>query len=302
MLSVLKFRRTNGSRPPKSRADKVFDRSTGIFLGIVLLVVFIPLWYVLMISLTPLGYKDGPTLFLSPFNWSFEAYTQLLGESTFLQATLNSLFITLVGVSINMIMTVLTAYPLANKKLPGRRIIMSFLLFTYLFNAGLIPTYLLVNKLGLVNNYLAVILPGAISVYNLFIMKSFFQNLPESLDEAARIDGANDFQVLWRIIMPLSKPILLTIGMFYGVTHWNEFFLPLLYFNDKAMMPLPVILRDILSSAGMSEYVESNAVSAASQESLKMAAVVLTTLPMLIVYPWIQRYFTKGILLGGIKE
>ncbi len=302
MLKALKFRQVSRTRPLKSVADQVFDRSVGVLLIIIFLIVFIPLWYVLMISFTPLGYKDGSTLFLPPWNWSFEAYTQLLGEATFMQATLNSLFITLLGLTINMVLTVLTAYPLAYKKLPARRIIMTFVLFTYLFNAGLIPTYLLVKNLGLINNYLAVILPGAISVYNLFIMKAFFQNLPESLEEAARIDGANDFQVLWHIIIPLSKPILLTIGMFYGVTHWNEFFLPLLYFNDKVMMPLPVILREILSSSGMSEYVESNAASAVSQESLKMAAVILAMLPMLVVYPWIQSHFTKGVLLGGVKE
>jgi ABC-type sugar transport system permease subunit len=216
---------------------------------------------------------------------------------------------------------------LVARHLPGRSIFRTIFFLPYVLSdvtTGVIWSFVYKPENGLLNNAISSLKLGQpqawlgntdmvlVAVFVVMCWKYFgfhlilyvagLQQIPADLEEAARIDGANDFQVLWRIIIPLSKPILLTIGMFYGVTHWNEFFLPLLYFNDKAMMPLPVILRDILSSAGMSEYVESNAVSAASQESLKMAAVVLTTIPMLVVYPWIQRYFTKGILLGGIKE
>jgi putative aldouronate transport system permease protein len=201
-----------------------------------------------------------------------------------------------------MVLTVLMAYVLCSKTLPGRNIIMTLVIFTFLFNAGLVPNYLLVKNLNLINTLPAVILPGAISVYNLLVMRAFFLGLPESLSEAARIDGANDLYILWKIFLPLSKPILLTIGLFYAVGHWNEFFLPILYLNDRELMPLPVLLRNILTAANLGEYVESNAVSAASQESLKMAAVFLAMLPMLIIYPWIQRHFTKGVLLGGVKE
>jgi len=288
----------------RSRSDKGFDLTVTMLLVLVLLVMIIPLWYVLMVSVTPLSLTriQSGRLWLSPTDWSLAAYTQLLGQATFVRAMLNSLIITIGGVAINMVLTVLTAYPLSRKSLPGRTIILSFVLFTFLFNAGLIPTYLLVKDLGLLNNRLAVILPGAISVYNLFIVKAFFQNLPESLEEAAVIDGANDLQVLWYIVLPLSKPILLTIGLFYAVGHWNEFFLPLLYLNDSNLMPLPVLLRNILVAANLADYVESNVVSTTSQEALKMAAVVLTTLPMLLVYPWLQRHFTRGVLLGGVKE
>jgi len=288
----------------RSRSDKGFDLTVTMLLVLVLFVMIIPLWYVLMVSVTPLSLTriQSGRLWLSPTDWSLAAYTQLLGQATFVRAMLNSLIITIGGVAINMVLTVLTAYPLSRKSLPGRTIILSFVLFTFLFNAGLIPTYLLVKDLGLLNNRLAVILPGAISVYNLFIVKAFFQNLPESLEEAAVIDGANDLQVLWYIVLPLSKPILLTIGLFYAVGHWNEFFLPLLYLNDSNLMPLPVLLRNILVAANLADYVESNVVSTTSQEALKMAAVVLTTLPMLLVYPWLQRHFTRGVLLGGVKE
>jgi putative aldouronate transport system permease protein len=280
------------------------DLPINILLVFVLVVVLIPLWYTVIVSVTPLTVQtaNGYNLFLSPFSWSFEAYSQLLGQDTFLTAAKNSVIITVLGVVINMVLTILTAYALSFKSLPGRRIFLMLILFTFLFNAGLVPTYLLVKNLNLIDNYLAVIMPTAISVYNLLVMLTFFQNIPDALKEAAKIDGANEFQVLWRIVMPLSKPILLTIGLFYGVQHWNEFFQPLLYFNSKEMQPLPVLLRDILLASNMNEYVENNAVAAAPQEALKMAAVILTMLPMLIIYPWIQRHFTKGVLLGGVKE
>jgi putative aldouronate transport system permease protein len=271
---------------------------------VVLLLTIIPLWYVVIVSFTPLKLTQaqGFSLWLPPTDWSFEAYKQLLGQDSFVRAMLNSFLITGSGVAINMVLTTLTAYGLTFKDLPGRNIFLSLILFTFLFNTGLVPTYLMVKNLGLLNSIPAVILPGAISVYNLFVMKTFFQNLPASLREAAIMDGANELQVLWHIILPLSKPILLTIGLFYAVGHWNEFFLPILYFSDNNLMPLPVLLRNILLASSMNDYVGQDAISSAPQDALKMAAVILTTLPMLVVYPWIQRYFTKGVLIGGVKE
>ncbi len=288
----------------KKNSTWLADLPINIFLVLVLLVVLIPLWYVIIVSVTPLTVQtaNGFNLFLSPFSWSFEAYRQLLGQDSFISAAKNSFIILIVGVIVNMFLTVLTAYALSFKGMPGRKFFLILILFTFLFNAGLVPTYLLVKNLNLIDNYLAVILPTGISVYNLLVMMTFFQNIPDALKEAAKIDGANEFQVLWRIVLPLSKPILLTIGLFYGVQHWNEFFQPLLYFNSKEMQPLPVLLRDILLASNMNEYVENNAVAAAPQEALKMAAVLLTMLPMLIIYPFIQRHFTKGVLLGGVKE
>jgi putative aldouronate transport system permease protein len=246
--------------------------------------------------------KDGFTLLLSPTNWSFQAYGQLLSQTRFIRALGNSLIITSVGVITNMILTTLTAYVLTLKGLPGRNLFLTMILFTFLFNVGMIPTYLLVRNLGLIDTYWAVILPTGINVYNLFVMKTFFQNLPDSLREAAIVDGASELQVLLRVVLPLSKPILLTIGMFYTVYHWNEFFQPILYFTKNDMMPLPVLLRDVLIASSLNEYIDGNAFSVAPQESLKMAAVILTTLPMLVIYPWIQRHFTKGVLIGGVKE
>jgi len=270
----------------------------------VLIAIILPLWRVIVTAFTPLDVytRGGAPLFLAPGQWTAEAFRQLLGHPLFPRAMLNSVIITLAGTALSLVLTVPLAYGLSSHALPGRNGIMLMILFTFLFNPGLIPVYLLVTKLGLTNSFWAIILPPAVGVTNTLVMMRFFEGLPEELREAARMDGANELQVLWHVILPLSKPILLTIGLFYSVYFWNEFFTPILYLTDRDLMPLPVLLRNILISASFNEYVEYDAFSSASLESLKSAAVLLTMLPMLLVYPWIQRYFTKGSLLGAVKE
>jgi putative aldouronate transport system permease protein len=270
----------------------------------VLIVIVVPFWRVIVTAVTPLEIytRQGVPFFLSPTEWTPEAFRQLLGHRLFPRAMLNSAIITLSGTAISLLLTVPLAYGLSARTLPGRRLVLMLILFTWLFHPGLVPVYLLVTDLKLTNSFFAIILPPAVSVYNTFVMMSFFQGLPEELKEAARIDGANELQVLWRVVLPLSKPILLTIGLFYAVYFWNEFFTPILYLSDNDLMPLPVLLRNILISASFNEYVEFNAFSSSSLDSLKAAAVLITTLPMFLLYPWIQRYFTKGTLVGGVKE
>jgi putative aldouronate transport system permease protein len=288
----------------KSWDNLLFQILVNVFLFSVLVAIAIPIWRVFMMSLTPLGYVDNQTfgLWIPPWRWSFEAYKQLFNHPAFLRATYNSATITLAGTAISLALTTPLAYVLSNPRLPGRRLLTVFILIPFLFQAGLIPTYLVVQRLGLVNNLFAIMLPGAISVTNTLVMKGFFEGLPEELEEAARLDGANDLEILWYVILPLSKPILLTISLFYAVALWNEFFTPILYLNDNKLMPLPVLLRNILLAANINEYVESDAFSNAPIQAFKAASVFITMLPMVIVYPWIQRYFTKGTLLGGVKE
>jgi putative aldouronate transport system permease protein len=275
------------------------------FLFLVLLLIVIPLWRVIMTSFTPLDVymSQGTPMFQWPWDWSFAAYEQMLTHPTFPRATLNSFVITICGTALSLFLTVPLAYALSSKTLPGRKIIISFIVFTFLFHVGLIPSYLLVAKtLGWTNNILSVIVPPAIGVTNTLVMMRFFEGIPDEIKESARMDGANDIQILLKIILPLSKPILLTIGLFYAVHYWNEFFTPMLYLNDQKLQPLPVLLRNILIGLNFSEYVDYDVSRAASIESLKSAAVLLTMLPMVFVYPWIQRHFTKGTLLGGVKE
>lgn len=287
------------------REEWGFQIIVNAFLLLFLIAILIPLWRVFMASVTPLDVytRESVPLLQWPWNWSLNAYEQMLGHPAFLRATLNSVIITVSGVTLSLALTIPLAYALSIRTLPGRGIITALIVFTFLFHVGLIPVYLLVAKtLGWNNSLLAVIVPPAVSVYNTLVMRSFFEGLPEEIKEAARIDGANDLQVLFTIVLPLSRPILLTIGLWYGVWYWNEFFTPILYLNDAKLMPLPVLLRNILIGSSFNEYVEYDAFSAASIESLKAAAVLLTMAPMVAVYPSIQRYFTKGTLLGSVKE
>jgi putative aldouronate transport system permease protein len=286
----------------RTRDDLGFQLVVNTLLLMVLVAVAVPLWRVVMMSVTPLNYQETSLgLLIPPWDWSGEAYKQLLGNPAFIRALANSVFITVGGTAINLLLTIPLAYVLSVPSLPGRRLITGFILVTYLFHAGLVPTYLVVTQLGLTNSLWAVMLPPAVSVYNTLVMKGFFEGLPEELKEAARIDGANEVQILWSVILPLSKPIVLTIGLFYAVANWNEFFTPILYLNDANLQPLPVLLRNILNAANFNEYVEANAFSSSSVEALKAASVLLTMLPMVLVYPWIQRHFTKGALTGSVK-
>jgi len=288
----------------KTRDAVAYQIFVAALLFVVLVVIIVPFWRVVVTAFTPLNIytQQGVPFFLSPLDWTAEAFSQLLSHPLFPRAMLNSIIITLGGTAVSLVLTIPLAYGLSNRNLPGRRIILLFMLFTFLFQTGLVPVYLLVTNLKLTDNFLAIILPPAVSVYNTLVMMSFFEGLPEELKEAARLDGANELKVLLYVILPLSRPIVLTIGLFYAVYFWNEFFTPILYLNDNDLMPLPVLLRNILISASFNEYVEFNAFSSTSIESLKAAGVLLTMLPMLVVYPWIQRYFTKGTLLGGVKE
>jgi putative aldouronate transport system permease protein len=190
---------------------------------------------------------------------------------------------------------------LSVKTLPGRKFFNILILVPYLFNVGLIPTYLVITRLGLINNLAAIFLPGAISTYNCLIMRGFFEGIPEELKESARIDGAPEWYVLLRIILPLSKPIIMTIGLYYGVSFWNDFFNAMLYINNNALQPLPILLRNILMASGMNEFVEVSAFGEAPIQAIKAASVFLAAIPMIIAYPFIQKYFTKGTLLGGVK-
>src|SRR4030042_2733074 len=251
--------------PSKTREEIIFQILINRFLILVLLIILIPLWRVVMMSLTPLGYASEDVSFgmlIPPWKWSFEAYKQLLTHPNFLNAVWNSLQITVLGTSLSLILTIPLAYVLSIRTLPGRKILINFILVTYLFSAGMIPTYLVVHDLGLTDHLAAVFVPVAIGVYNVLLMKGFFEGLPVELEEAARLAGASALPVLIQVILPLSTPILLTIGLFYGVFYWNEFFYPILYLNDNDLMPLPVLLRNILMASRLKEYVEDDAFSA----------------------------------------
>jgi len=284
-------------------ADRVFYIVLDMYLVLILLIIAIPLWSTITLSFRPNTFigSNLEGIFLAPWKWSTSAYKALLGNNGFLNAFLNSLKILAMGVATALFLTIPLAYVLSVKTLPGRKFLNIFVLIPYLFNVGLIPTYLVVTRLGLTNHLAAVFLPGAISTYNCLIMRGFFEGIPDELKESARIDGAAEWYVLLRIILPLSKPIIMTIGLYYGVSFWNDFFHAMLYLNENSLQPLPILLRNILLASGMSEFIEVNAFGEASVQSIKAASVLLSAIPMIIAYPLIQKYFTRGTLLGSVK-
>ncbi|GBG10525.1 ABC transporter permease [Paenibacillus agaridevorans] len=250
-------------------------------------------------SLTPYGevIKNGGFLVI-PRSVTFEAYNYLFQTSELPRSMLVSLFTATVGTAINLLLTVLGAFPLSRRGLQGRGIILFLIVFTMLFSGGIVPTYLLVKSLGMLNTVWALIVPSAVATYNLLIMKTFFEGLPEELFESARIDGAGEWTILSRLVIPLSVPSLLTIGLFYAVANWNNFFSAVLYITDPNLNPLQIVVRKLLLTSNSLENVMEVVVPT---PTLQMAAVIVASLPVLIVYPFIQKHFTKGVLIGAIK-
>ena len=284
-------------------ADHSFNIFVDTFLVLLLIIIAIPLWSTITLSFRPYDYigNNLQGMFLAPWKWSLSAYKALLGNAGFLLAFKNSFKILVGGVATALVLTIPLAYVLSIPTLPGRRALNILIILPYVFNVGMNPSYLLVSNLGLIDKIAAVFLPGAISTYNCLIMRSFFEGIPNELKESARIDGATEIQVLLRIILPLSKAIIMTIGLFYGVSFWNDFFHAMLYLNSNSLQPLPILLRNILMASGMNEYVEVSAFGDAPIAAIKAASVFMSAIPMVIAYPFIQKYFTKGTLLGSVK-
>jgi putative aldouronate transport system permease protein len=267
------------------------------------IMVIIPIWNVMVTSVTPFSIwaSNRGSLLLPLDQVTFEAYRQIFTSPRIPRSLAISVFITTAGTIMNVILTVLMAYPLAKKNFVLRNPILLMVLFTMMFSGGLVPMYLLVRDLDLFDSYWALILPGAVSAFNLLVVKSFFQNIPQELEDAAYVDGASDLQLLLQVVLPISKPVLATIALFYAIGHWNAFFDAIIYLQDQSMMPLQVVLRQLLTS-GINEFVDAHAEVAVPTESIRMAAVIVAMVPVLIIYPFVQRYFTTGVLLGSIKE
>jgi putative aldouronate transport system permease protein len=302
-MAKTKIKRIKRAVVRLSLGDRVFYALIDIFLVFILVVVAIPMWSTITLSFRPNAFigSNLEGIFLAPWKWSVAAYRALLGNNGFLNAFLNSLKVFVMGVITALFLTIPLAYGLSVKTLPGRKLLNILILIPYLFNVGLIPSYLVVSNLGLINHLAAIFLPVAISTYNCLIMRGFFEGIPDELKESARIDGAAEWYILIRIILPLSKPIIMTIGLYYGVSFWNDFFHAMLYINNNALQPLPILLRNILISSGMNEFVEVSAFGEAPIQAIKAASVFMAAIPMVIAYPFIQKYFTKGTLLGSVK-
>lgn len=288
----------------KSIGSTIFDISNSIFLIMFSIVCFIPLYIVIASSFASPQELLNNKIILFPKEFSLENYLFVLKSDAFVRALMVSIFVTVVGTTFNLIMQFTMAYSLADSELKGRGIFMKMVLFTMLFSGGMIPTYLVVKSLHLTNTIWALIIPTAISPFNLILAVNFFKGISPSLKESARLDGANDLRILWSIILPVSKPALATFAIFYAVGHWNAFFDALIYITDHKLRPLQVVLRAVVILA---EGLANNAeISQAQQDAvppqgIKMAVIVIATLPIITVYPFCQKHFTKGLLVGSVK-
>lgn len=287
----------------RSRADRFFDWFNYGFLSLLLIVILYPLYFIVIASVSDPISVGGGKVWLFPVDFTLEGYQKILENQAIWVGYKNTILYMAVGTAVNVAITVTGAYPLSRKDMYGRNLFMFLITFTMFFSGGLIPTYLLVKSLGLMNSMWALILPGAVSVWNLIIARTFFQhNIPEELREAAAIDGCSDFKFFLQVALPLSKAILAVLVLFYGVGHWNSFFSALIYLRDEAQYPLQLVLRNILIQNEVQELMnlEPGAGSNLS-ESIKYGVIIVASIPVLILYPMVQKYFVKGVMIGSLK-
>ncbi|WP_225048272.1 carbohydrate ABC transporter permease [Lacticaseibacillus kribbianus] len=290
-----------------SKADRVFDVTNILIISIFTLIILYPIIFVVMASVSdPSKIFDTPLL-LWPRGFSLDGYKEILQNKDILVGFKNAVIYTFLGTMVNLIVTTLGAYPLSRKEFVGKGFFTIFFTITMFFSGGLIPTYLVNQQIGFVNTIWVMILPGAISVYNMILMRTYFQaNIPSELLESAYVDGANDLQLLWKVVLPLSTPIIAVMAMFYGVGRWNDYFNAMIYLQDRSKFPLQLILREILVQNQFGDTSKALIASANAQTmllklTLKYSVVVVSTLPVLLFYPVVAKYFEKGIMVGAIK-
>jgi putative aldouronate transport system permease protein len=288
-----------------SAGEHAFNAVNYVVLFLLMLLMVYPLLYVVLASISEPGkLAMSKGLMFKPQGFSMAAYRAVKNNPMIGSSYLNTLLIVVCGTSINLFMTSLCAFVLSREGMPYKKVMTLFVMFTMFFGGGLIPRYLVVSELGLVDSYLALLLPNAINAYNMIIMRTSFEAVPRSLEESAQIDGANEFVVLLRIILPLSMPVVAVMLLFYGVGHWNNWFSAVVYIRHRSKYPLQLILREILIENEVSSMttdvgsLDKEAIS----ETIKYATIVVATVPILCIYPFLQKYFAKGVMIGAIKE
>ena len=289
----------------KSASEHAFDLLNGLFMIALIFATLYPFIYVLMASLSNPGQLTAHRgLLFWPTGFSWESYKLVLSNEMVRIGYLNTLFYVIVGTALNIIMTSLGAYTLSRRNVMLGTPMMLIIAFTMFFSGGLIPTYLLMYDLHLLDTRWALIIPGAISTWNLIIMRTSFKGIPVSLEESARMDGANDWTILIRIILPLSLPVLSVMVLFYAVAHWNSYFSAMIYLRNRELFPLQLILREILLSNSVESMTTGvdNAERYSIGETIKYATIMVATVPILFLYPFLQKYFVKGVMIGAIKE
>jgi putative aldouronate transport system permease protein len=288
----------------KTKGEIIFDSLNAIFLTFLMIVCVYPILYVFFAS-----FSDGNMLMAhsgilyKPLGFTFAAYDKVIENPDIVTGYMNTIFIVVVGVFLNVIMTSLGAYVLSRKDVYLKSVLTKLIVFTMFFSGGIVPLYLTVKDIGLLDKIWALIIPGLISTYNMVIMRTSFSAIPDSLEESAKIDGANDFTILFKIILPLSKPVIAVMVLYYGVAHWNSWFSAMVYIRTRTLYPLQIILREILITNAV-ESMTGGSVSdnsATISESIKYATIMVATIPILLVYPFLQKYFVKGVMIGALK-
>ena len=285
--------------------DKVLYAIVHVVMVILLIITLYPLIYVLSASFSsPQAVATGQVV-LWPVDLSLRGYKEVFEYQVVWTGYRNTIFYTVVGTAINVVMTLFAAFGLSKKSLPGRGLFTFLFTFTMLFSAGIVPTYLQMRELGIVNTPWVMVLPGAVSVYNMIVTRTFIQNIPNELSEAAAIDGCSDFRYFSAILLPLSKAVISVISLYYAVGHWNSYFNAMIYLSDREMFPLQLFLRDILvlNTVDASSILDPEEAQALEgmRDLLKYAMIVVSTVPILMVYPFIQKYFAKGVMVGSVK-
>ncbi|MED4225804.1 carbohydrate ABC transporter permease [Neobacillus cucumis] len=290
----------------KSKEDKIFDVVNTIFLTLICLAVLYPLYFVIIASISNPNMVYNGEVWLFPKEITFEGYKRIFSDPKIWLGYKNTVIYTVVGTVVQVSLTLMAAYALSRKDFYGKSFFMMVILFTMFFNGGLIPTYLVVKDLGMLNTIWAMILPKAVAVWNLIVARSFFEeNIPNELLEAGKIDGCSNTKFFLKVVLPLSKPIIAVMVLFYAVGQWNSYFDALIYLNDESLYPLQLILRNILTQNQLSVKMLSDLDNLAAQqqvgEIIKYGIIIVGALPLLIVYPFVQRHFVKGVLIGGVK-
>lgn len=291
-----------GTRIRVSRGEQLFDLFN-IFLMLVLMaIVMIPLIHVVAASFSgPSAYVRHQGLLLAPVDFSLEAYRAVLKNKNILTGYANTIFVVVVGTSLNIFVTTIAAYVLSRKNVLWNNVIMMSLVFSMYFSGGMIPFYLVVKGVGLNNSIWSMIIPSLVSTYNLIIMRTAMASVPESMEESAKLDGANHWTILWKIMFPLVKPTVAVICLYYAVTHWNAWFESMLFIRDREHYPLQLILREILIQNDTTAMTAGGGEDYLISETIQFATIVVATLPILAVYPYIQKYFVKGVMIGAVK-
>lgn len=289
----------------KSLSAKTFNVINGILMAVVIIITLYPLVYVLALSLSSSEYVQAGMVSLVPRGFNIEAYKQVFADNHFWKSYGNTIVYTVLGTALNLAFTSTMAFALSRRDLIGRKPLNMLVVFTMFFSGGLIPNFLLVKNLHIYNTIWAVLLPGAINTYNMIIVRTFMQQLPEEILESGRIDGANDLQLFSKIVLPLSKPSLATIGLYYAVDHWNAYFYPMLYLKDKSKYPLQVLLKEMIVDEDLSSLSQGAAEIVGNMQPtsdmLMGASIIIALIPILCVYPFVQKYFVQGVMIGSVK-